>query len=102
MRTYGDASLLQAMTYRGTLYASARDYIVHPLEANPEPYGGGLIMKADTSIWEERQKDKKHFAFSTAMAIVGLEEFGGIAATVGDESANSDARKFVAELRKGF
>ncbi len=43
--------------------------------ANMEKYGDGLIVAADTSIWEERQKDKKHFAFSTAMAIVGLREF---------------------------
>ncbi|HMG84104.1 MAG TPA: glycoside hydrolase family 15 protein [Terracidiphilus sp.] len=102
MRKYGDDSLLKTKTYRGELYESARDFIVKPLEANMEPYGGGLIVKADTSIWEERQKDKKHFAFSTAMAIVGLEEFGRIAAKVGDQGASSDARRFVGELHRGF
>ena len=71
--------MLKAATYRGPLYESARDFIVKPLLANTEKYGDGLIVAADTSIWEERQKDKKHFAFSTAMAIVGLREFAEVA-----------------------
>ena len=79
MRKYDDAALLTAPTYRGRLYESARDYIVKPLIANMEKYGDGLIVAADTSIWEERQKDKKHFAFSTAMAIVGLRNFAELA-----------------------
>src|SRR4030095_11209476 len=74
---YDDPALLKAATYRGRLYESARDFIVKPLLANTEPSGGGRIVAADTSIWEERQKDAKHFAFSTAMAIVGLSEFAG-------------------------
>ncbi len=66
LRKYDDPALLTTLTYRGRLYESARDYIVKPLIANMEKYGDGLIVAADTSIWEERQKDKKHFAFSTA------------------------------------
>ena len=104
MRTkYDDRALLTTKTYRGPLYESARDFIVKPLEANMEPYvGGGLIVDSDTSIWEERQKDKKHFAFSTAMAIVGLEQFGALAGRMGDEPAKSDALNHVKQLRKGF
>lgn len=102
MRKYGDDALLKTSTYRGQLYTSARDFIVRPLEANMEPYGGGLIVKADTSIWEERQKDRKHFAFSTAMAIVGLKEFADLAGRMGDEGAKKNALEHVAELQKGF
>lgn len=99
---YGDPALLHEQTYRGGLYESARDYVVKPLLANMEPYGGGLIVTADTSIWEEHQKDKKHFAFSTAAAIVGLREFAGIAQRQGDEATYSDLLKKVALLQKGF
>ena len=80
LRRYDDPRLLRAATHRGPLYESARDFIVSPLLANTEPYGDGRIVAADTSIWEERQKDAKHFAFSTAMAIVGLREFAEVAA----------------------
>ncbi|MEA3081278.1 MAG: hypothetical protein QOD54_946 [Sphingomonadales bacterium] len=102
LRKYDDPALLAAATYRGGLYESARDFIVKPLMANTEKYGDGLIVAADTSIWEERQKDKKHFAFSTAMAIVGLREFEGVARRAGDEAARRQAVANRALLEKGF
>jgi len=99
---YDDPALLKAATYRGRLYESARDFIVKPLIANTEKYGDGLIVAADTSIWEEHQPDKKHFAFSTAMAIVGLGEFAEIAGRAGDEPARRQALDAEALLQKGF
>jgi hypothetical protein len=102
LRKYDDPALLQAATYRGPLYASARDFIVRPLIANTEPYGGGRITAADTSIWEEHQKDAKHFAFSTAMAIVGLREFAAVAKRAGDESVRAQALDNLTLLEKGF
>jgi hypothetical protein len=102
LHRYDDRALLAAPTYRGPLYASARDYIVKPLLANLEPLGSGLIVAADTSIWEERQKDKKHFAFSTAMAIVGLEDFARVAELAGDESTRAAVVEKVALLKQGF
>jgi GH15 family glucan-1,4-alpha-glucosidase len=102
LRKYDDPDLLKAATFRGPLYESARDFIVKPLMANTEPFGGGRIVAADTSIWEERQKDKKHFAFSTAMAIVGLREFAEIARRAGDQRARSQALNGQAALQKGF
>ncbi|HJP67756.1 MAG TPA: glycoside hydrolase family 15 protein, partial [Sphingomicrobium sp.] len=99
---YDDAALLKAPTFRGPLYESARDFIVKPLMANMEKYRGGLIVDADTSIWEERQKDKKHFAFSTAMAKVGLREFAKVAKRVGDEAASRQALQAEQLLQKGF
>jgi GH15 family glucan-1,4-alpha-glucosidase len=102
LRKYDDAALLKAATYRGRLYETARDFIVKPLMANMERYRGGLILDADTSIWEERQKDKKHFAFSTAMAIVGLQEFAQVAERAGDEAARRQALDAVELLQTGF
>ena len=102
LKKYDDPALLKTATYRGPLYESARDFIVKPLIANMEKYGDGLIVAADTSIWEERQKDKKHFAFSTAMAIVGLREFAEVAQRASDEAAHRQALDTVALLEKGF
>ena len=102
LRLYNDRSILNAATYRGPLYKVARDFIVKPLMANTEKYGGGRIVSADTSIWEEHQKDKKHFAFSSAMAIVALREFARIAEIEGDDAARKDALDNLALLQKGF
>jgi GH15 family glucan-1,4-alpha-glucosidase len=99
---YDDLALLKSATYRGPLYESVRDFIVKPLLANTEPHGGGRIVAPDTSIWEERQKDSKHFAFSTAMAIVGLREFAQVAHRAGDVSAHRQALTQVEQLEKGF
>lgn len=105
-RKYNDAALLKIHTYRGPLYESARDFVVKPLVKNMEPYGPnpdqGQIVVADTSIWEEHQKDKKHFAWSTALAIVSIENFAEIAHRAGDEATRSDALNQVASLKKGF
>ena len=102
MREYHDTALLKAATYRGSLYQSARDFVVKPLFANLEPYQDGEIVAADTSIWEEHQKDKKHFAFSTAAAIFGLRGFAEIAHTAGDEPTRAEAMRHLALLEKGF
>jgi GH15 family glucan-1,4-alpha-glucosidase len=99
---YNDPKLLRLPTYRGALYESARDYVAKPLLANLEPYNDGLIVARDTSIWEERQKDKKHFAFSTAVAIVGLRHFADIAHKAGDERTRAEILNKVALLEKGF
>ncbi len=102
LRKYDDPGLLKAATYRGPLYESARDFIVKPLLANTEPYRDGRIVAADTSVWEERQKDKKHFAFSTALAIVGLKEFAEVARRAGDEPTRKQALEQAALLDRGF
>lgn len=99
---YNDAGLLHAPTFRGPLYRSARDFVAGPLVKNLEPYGGGSIVAADTSIWEEHEKDKKHFAFSTAMAIVGLRDFAAVARRAGDQAARTQALHQAALLQQGF
>jgi hypothetical protein len=102
LNKYDDPALLKTQTYRGTVYESAKNFIVNPLLANMEKYDQGLIVDPDTSIWEEHQKDKKHFAFSTAMAIVGLKHFADLAHRTGDETMRSEILSKVAALEKGF
>lgn len=102
LRQYDDPALLQTETYRGKLYESARDYVVKPLLANLDPYGQGSIVAEDTSIWEEHQKDKKHFAFSTAAAIVGLKNFAEIARRTGDETTRAEVVQQIERLERGF
>ncbi|HET9698323.1 MAG TPA: glycoside hydrolase family 15 protein [Terriglobales bacterium] len=102
LEQFHDSALLRTDTYRGSLYQSAKDYVVKPLLANTEKYGEGRIVAADTSIWEERQKDKKHFAFSTAMAIVGLENFAKAAKLAGDDETKVDVLKKAEQLQEGF
>ena len=98
----GDTGILSAVTYRGTVYAGAKEYILNPLLAKLEPYGGGLIVAKDTSIWEERQKDAKHFAFTTAAAIQGLRKFVPLAVSAGDGKTAGEVREKLALLEKGF
>ncbi|WP_148210006.1 glycoside hydrolase family 15 [Candidatus Korobacter versatilis] len=99
---YDDAALLNEPSYRGTVYESAKDFIVKPLEATFEKYGDGLIVAKDTSIWEEHQPDKKHFAWSTALAIVGLKSYAEMAKRAGDDAGREDALKKAGLLQKGF
>lgn len=97
-----DFAFLSSPTYRGPAYHNAKNFIVKPLLANLEEYDSGLIVKADTSIWEERQKDKKHFAFSTAAAIVGLEKFANLAKLQHDFALRKELLQKAALLKLGF
>ncbi len=104
---FNDPALLATQTYRGSVYGSARDFIVKPLLANLEPYPGpgpgGLIVAADTSIWEEHQADKKHFAFSTFMAMQGLESFRVVATRdARDLAVANELGLTIRQLRQGF
>jgi hypothetical protein len=101
-RQFNDYALLAEPTYRGPLYESARDFVARPLLKNLEAYKQGMIVAADTSIWEERQKDKKHFAFSTAAAIVGLRDFAEVAGRAGDTATQKKILRQVALLQDGF
>lgn len=102
LQRYDDSALLREPGYRGRLYETARDYIVKPLLAATEKYDDGLIVSADTSIWEERQKDAKHFAYSSALALAGLQEFAEVAGRAGDEQTRQEVLSRVALLKKGF
>jgi len=99
---FHDYSLLDEKTYRGTIFDSACHFIVKPLLGNLETFKDGLIVSEDTSMWEERQKDKKHFAFSTAAAINGLRWFQKIAEHREDAAFKQDLDEKVKRLQIGF
>jgi hypothetical protein len=102
VETFHDDQLLAEHTYRGTIYDSAKQFVVRPLLANLEPYRGGSIVAADTSIWEERQKDRKHFAFSTLAAIVGLRRFDALADAHKDRDLHAELGRVLPKLDTGF
>jgi hypothetical protein len=97
-----DDQLLATATHRGTVYQGARDFIVRPLLANLETAGDGQIVRADTSIWEEHQADRKHFAWTTATAIAGLRAFESIAHQQGDGRTQAEVHAAVERLQRGF
>jgi GH15 family glucan-1,4-alpha-glucosidase len=102
LRETKDTALLAERTYRGPLYESARDFIGKPLLANLESFGHGEIVAEDTSIWEEHQKDQKHFAFSTAAAIFGLRDFAEVAGRKGDTATQTRILKELPLIQTGF
>jgi hypothetical protein len=102
LRRGPDAALLASATPRGTLYESARDFVMRPLLAVTEPVEGGRIVRADTSIWEEHEVDRKHFAWTTATAVAGLESFVLAAQQQGDAKAVGEVLQAMGPLQRGF
>jgi GH15 family glucan-1,4-alpha-glucosidase len=102
---YRDNDLLSSPTYRGTVYESARDFVVKPLLGNLDAVpgtDGGQIVGIDTSCWEENGSPRKHYAFSTIAAINGLRSFVSVAQARGDQATADDLGKQVASLTTGF
>jgi hypothetical protein len=75
VRRYGDPGLLQARTYRGALYASARDYVAKPLIANLEPHGGGLIVALKKRL--TIRGEARHYVLFDANHTQRLQEYSG-------------------------
>ena len=97
-----DKEWLNTKTYRGSVYESMRDFIVHPLLGNLDPYGDGLIVAMDSSLWEEHQQNKKHYASSTMACINGLRGFLPIAEAMGDRQTVKLVNEKLALMEKAF
>ena len=97
-----DMSFLSTPTYRGTVYESLKHFVVAPLLGNLDPAGDGLIVAADSSLWEEHQQNKKHYAFSTFSCIAGLRGFLKIAEAMKDEKEVKLVSEKLDLLEKGF
>jgi hypothetical protein len=102
VQRFGDEAFLSTATYRGSIYSNALKFVVDPLLGNLDPVKGGLIVTQDTSIWEERQEDGKHFAFTSAAAIQGLRGFVGLARLKGDIKTARRISKVLGPLERGF
>jgi GH15 family glucan-1,4-alpha-glucosidase len=99
----GDNAILNEKTYRGdTVYESMRDKVVEPLLSNMDKYEDGKIITADSSLWEEHQQNKKHFAFSTISAIRGLRGFLPLAEEMNDKATADKVQTAIDDLEKGF
>jgi GH15 family glucan-1,4-alpha-glucosidase len=99
---FQDKAWLDKPTYRGTTYTEMRDFVVAPLLDQTEAFGGGLIVKKDSSIWEQNDDVRKHYAFSTLMAIAGLNGFLDMAKAKGDQPTVTQVSAKIALLQKGF
>lgn len=99
---FHDIGFLSQQTPRGTIFESARSLIAVPLLGNTDPYGDGLIVAADTSIWEEPQDAAKHFAYTSMAAWKGLQKFADVAEIYGDPVTSGSLREKVELLRRGF
>lgn len=99
---FNDADILHTQTHRGTIYNVARDLIVAPLLGNLDPTENGTIVAKDTSIWEEYPWAEQHFAYSSAAAIRGLEEFRFVAEMIGDQRTIDRLESATESLRAGF
>lgn len=97
-----DEAFLKSETYRGRLYDSMRDYVVQPLLGNLDPYSDGLIVAEDSSLWEEHQQNKRHYAFSTIAAINGLKGFLPIAKAMHDDLTVQLVTEKLEQLEKGL
>jgi len=101
---YGDRAWLNAPAAHGTVYETARDYLIKPLVANLEPAdgNGGLIFRVDSSCWEQNDMARQHYAFSNITAIGGLTAFLPIAEAMGDRPTVAKIKKTIDQMRTGF
>ncbi len=98
----GDTEWLTRQTYRGRVADSIRDYVVRPLLQNLEPHGSGLIVAADTSVWEQNDAPRLHYAASTIAAIAGLESIVAVVQDPHDTQFEREVRDSIALLKEGF
>jgi GH15 family glucan-1,4-alpha-glucosidase len=102
VRNTSDVQWLTTPTYRGSVYESMRDLIVHPLLGNLLPYGEAEIVTADSSLWEESQANKRQHIFSTISAINGLRGFEQLATDMHDQGTVNLVADQLKVLERGF
>jgi hypothetical protein len=102
-KQFRDVAWLDAPAKPGqTVYGELKDRVVAPLLDKLEPCGDGLIVAADTSVWEQNDSAAKHYAFSTIAAIAGLRDFRTMAEAKGDQATVKVLDEQLAKLERGF
>jgi hypothetical protein len=101
---YGDRAWLNTRAAHGSVYETARDYVIKPLVKNLRHIGrnGGLIFRVDTSCWEQNDMRRQHYAFSNITAIGGLKALLPIAEAMGDSRTAAEIQKIIRQMRTGF
>jgi MYXO-CTERM domain-containing protein len=96
----GDTAWLSSQTSAGSsVYQTMLSGIAQALETNLETNG---IAKADSSIWEVHDANKKHFAYTTMAAARGLCDFAVVANKAGATSDAMHYQQLAGKIRTGF
>lgn len=96
----GDVAWLSSSTRLGsTVYDALLRGVAQPLAANTEANG---IAKADSSIWEVHDANKKHYAYTTLAAIRGFCDMAQLAQKAGQTADANTYRALSKKARTGF
>jgi hypothetical protein len=96
----GDVAWLSSTTRRGQkVYDALGQGVAGALAQNLESNG---IARADSSIWEVHDDNKKHFAYTTLAAARGFCDMGALAARAGNMADQATYSGLSANARNGF
>lgn len=95
-----DVNWLASRTRSGaTVWDSIVTGVAQPLVGNLESSG---IVKADSSIWEVHDENKKHFAYTSMAAIRGFCDLAAMAQKSGHPDAGTTYADLAKRARDGF
>jgi GH15 family glucan-1,4-alpha-glucosidase len=96
----GNTAWLNEKTRLGpTVYEALFGGVAEALRKNTESSG---IAKADSSIWEVHDENKKHFAYTTLSTIRGFCDFASMAQKAGNATDSTAYRNLASKARDGF
>lgn len=96
----GDTAWLSEKVRGGvSVYDALYSGVAEPLRKNTESSG---IAKADSSIWEVHDENKKHFAYTTLATIRGFCDFAQLANKASKASDATTYRGLASKARDGF
>lgn len=96
----GDTAWLSEKVRGGvSVYDALSSGVAEPLRKNTESSG---IAKADSSIWEVHDENKKHFAYTTLATIRGFCDFAQLANKASRSSDVTTYRGLASKARDGF
>jgi len=96
----GDTAWLSSKTQLGsTVYEALSQGIAAPLEANLE---ANSIVKADSSIWEVHDANKRHFAYTTMAAARGFCDMASLAKSAGQTADVDKHSQLSSKIKSAF
>lgn len=82
--------------YWSVISEKIADVLIHKIDPN---YG---LIVADSSTWERHLDGRKHFAFTSIMAAIGLRESADMAKMIGDKEKERKYSSAAEQIRKGI
>ncbi len=95
----GDVAWLKSPTRQGSVYEALQGGVAKPLEANLEPQG---FAKADSSIWEVHDQNKRHYAYTSMAVARGFCDMAQIALKGGDTANVKKYQDLALKVRTAF